>query len=194
MAQSHLPRTVQFTSYDFHEVTGAGTHTLLGPGPDVQIQSTTTVNVYSYLYIYGNSFGSTSNVFGWGAGAGDSGWTDMHVYHNEGLVITASGFANPEIAVSPPFASHKDDIDMLIGLKATNESNEDLLLDAPAGIKVMLDNGTLPVGDLNGLSVFMVPNETDGHLILKIHRRLEVQPTNGPGVYSNTGTVNIDRI
>lgn len=169
-------RSFTYTSAD------AIDHDYSAAGP-VALQARTKVTVNPYLYIKGN-LGAEWIVDGWGSGV-DSRSEDIKFYHNEGLTLSFSNFANP--AKTSGGASGEQSIALKGQLAFSNDASGASLF----------DSGLVDIASLNSMMTPSGPNfdvaSSGGVLKLSFTRRISITPAVGPGVYENTGTITVIR-
>lgn len=169
-------RSFTYTSADAvdHDYSSAGT---------VALQARTKVTVNPYLYIKGN-LGAEWVVDGWGSGV-DARTENIKFYHNEGLTLSFSNFANP--AKTSGGASG----DQSIALKGQLAFSND------ATAASLFDSGLVDIASLNSMMTPAGPNfdvaSSGGILKLAFTRRIAITPAVGPGIYENTGTITVIR-
>jgi hypothetical protein len=169
-------RSFSYTSKDAvdQDYSSAGTVTL---------HAKTKVTVNPYLYIKGN-LGAEWTVDGWGSGV-DARSEDIKFYHNEGLTLSFSDFANPA-KVSGGASG-----DQAIALKGQLAFSND------ASGASLFDSGLVDIANLNSMMTPAGPNfdvaSSGGVLKLSFTRRIAITPAVGPGVYENTGTITVIR-
>ena len=169
-------RTFTYTSTDAVDQDYSG-------ASSVALSAKTKVTVSSYLYIKGN-LGAAWNVDGWGSGD-DSRDEIVKFYHNEGLTLSFSNFANPAKISGGTSGAQS------VGLKGRLQFKND------ATSASLFDSGLVDIGNLNSLFTPAGPNfdvaSSGGVLNMGFTRKIAITPQVGPGVYENTGTITVIR-
>ena len=169
-------RSFTYSSMDAADAdySAAGTATL-------KVRTDVTVN--PYLYITGN-LGAAWTVDGWGKGV-DSQVSAIKFYHNETLTLVCAGFDNT--------AKIKG---TATGAQAVTLNGQFALFNDQSGSS-LYDSGMLPIAKLNSLFTASGPNfqvaQTGGIMRLQLGRQIVIDPTVGPGVYENVGTITVVR-
>ncbi len=147
------------------------------------LKARTDVTVNPYLYITGN-LGAAWTVDGWGKGI-DSQVNSIKFYHNETLTLVCAGFDNPSKIQGTK-----------TGAQAVTLNGQFALFNDQSGAS-LYDSGMLPIAKLNGLFTASGPNfqvaQTGGIMRLDLGRQIVIDPTVGPGVYENVGTITVVR-
>ncbi len=143
----------------------------------------TDVTVNPYLYITGN-LGAAWTVDGWGKGV-DTQINSIKFYHNETLTLVCAGFDNPSKIKGTQ-----------TGAQAVTLNGQFALYNDQTGSS-LFDSGMLPIAKLNGMFTASGPNfqvaQTGGLMRLDLGRQIVIDPTVGPGVYENVGTITVVR-
>lgn len=175
--------TAQSTARTFAYTSSDAVDADYSAAPSVALLAKTKVTVSPYLYIKGN-LGANWQVDGWGAGE-DSKLETIRFYHNEGLTLAMSSFANA-VKTSGGAAGAQS-----IALKGQMVFSNDT-----SGVS-LFDSGLVDVADFNTAFTPAGPNfdstSTGGILKLAFSRKIILTANVGPGVYENTGTITVIR-
>jgi len=155
----------------------------IDPSRATTLNSKTTIEVKPYLYLSG-TIGANWVVSGWGVGSNTQS-SRLQIFHDETISILLAGFDNP--LKSTGTKNGKQTVDMRGQLRLWSGISGALLV----------DTGLVNAPDLNGLGLAefkaIDPGMTGGLSILELSRTIDLTPDDGPGVYTNIGTISISR-